>query len=165
MLAGIKKLRITDPDGFIRSIRDSNPTVHVQTVNANFAAGEEHGVSVLQQSLEARRRGTMLSRTIEMDMLLRLACTNQISKALNEIGLKPGINDVLIIALGRMANIRTLRSYLGTNYKLTSSVLKLSHAKAKALCLHHKISKKEIGACLESKNVAGILAERANLLW
>jgi len=165
ILAGIKKLRITDPDGFIRSIRAINSRVAVQAIDANFAAGKEHIISILQQSLQAKKRGTMLSKRIEIDILLRLACTNQISKALDEIGLKEGISDVLIIVMGKIPDLKVVRNCLAKNYKLNSNVLKLSAKKTKLLSLHHKINREEITACIKDKKLANILAERANLLW
>ncbi len=165
MLAGIKKLRITDLDGFIGSIKAINSRVTVQAIDASFAAGKEHILSIVQQSLQAKKRGTMLSKRIEIDILLRLACTNQISKALDEIGLKEGVNDVLIIAMGKISNLKVIRNYLAKNYKLSSDVLKLSAKKTKLLSLHHKIDREEINACINDKRLASILAERANLLW
>ncbi len=164
ILAGIKKLRITDPDGFIRSIRAINSRVAVQAIDANFAAGKEHILSILQQSLQAKKRGTMLSKRIEIDILLRLACTNQINKALDEIGLEEGINNVLIIVIGKISDLKVARNYLAKNYKLNSDALKLSAKKTKLLSLHHKINREEINACINYKKLASILAERANLL-
>jgi len=164
MLAGIKKLRIQDTDGFIRSIRAINNRVAMQAINADFAAGKEQVLSILQQSLQAKKRGTMLSKRIEIDILLRLACTNQISKALDDIGLKDGINNVLIIAIGKISDLKAVQKHLARNYKL-SNVLKLSEKKMRLLSSHHKIGREEIEACMNDNKLASILAELANLLW
>jgi len=163
MLAGMK-LRITDTDGFIRSIRAINNRVAIQAIDANFAAGKEHVLSILQQSLQAKKNGTMLSKRIEIDVLLRLACTNQISKALDDIGLKNGSNNVLIIVIGKIADLQDVQKYLAKNYKL-SNVLKISAKKTRLLSSHHKIGREEINACINNNKIASILAERANLLW
>jgi len=165
MLAGIKKLRITDTDAFVKSIRAINNSVAVQAVDANFAAGGEHVLSVLQQSLQAKKKGTMLSKRIEIDILLRLACTNQISKALDDIGLKNGINNILIVAIGKISDLKVLQKHLAKNYKLNSNVLNLSAKKTKLLSSHYKIGREEINACINNHKLASILAERANLLW
>ena len=164
MLAGITKLRITGKDRFIRSIRAINNRVTMQAIDANFAAGKEHVLSILQQSLQAKKKGTMLSKRIEIDMLLRLACTNQISKAVDDIGLKDGINNVLIIAIGKISDLKFVQKYLAKNYRL-SNVLKLSEKKTRLLSSYHKIGREEINACINDKKLASVLAERANLLW
>jgi len=165
MLAGIKKLRIPDADGFIRSIRAINNRVAMQAINADFAAGKEQVLSISQQSLQAKKKGTMLSKRIEIDMLLRLACTNQISKALDDIGLKDGINNVLIIAIGKISDLKAVQKHLAKNYKLSSNVLELSEKKMRLLSSHYKIGREEIKACINDNKLASILAERANLLW
>jgi len=165
MLVGIKKVRITDTDEFIRSIRAINNRVAMQAIDANFAAGKEHALSILQQSLQAKKKGTMLSKRIEIDILLRLSCTNQISKALDDTGLKDGINNVLIIAIGKISDLKVVQKHLAKNYKLSSNVLKLSEKKTRLLSSHHKIGREEINACINDNKLASILAERANLLW
>jgi tRNA threonylcarbamoyladenosine modification (KEOPS) complex Cgi121 subunit len=164
MLAGIKNFRITNADQFIGSIRAINKRVAVQAIDANFAAGKEHILGILQQSLHARKSGTMLSKRIEIDVLLRLACTNQISKALDDVGLKDGINNVLIIGIGKVSDLQAVKKHLVKNYKL-GNVLKLSARKTKLLYSHHKIGREEINACINGNKLASILAERANLLW
>lgn len=165
MLAGIRKLRIKDTDSFIRSIRAVNARVAIQAVDASFVADKEHILSVLQQSLQARKKGTMLSNRIEIDILLRLACTNQITKALNDLGLQDGINNVLIIALGKLTDLKILKKYLAKNYNLSNNILVLSERKRRLLSSHHKVGREELDSCISENKLAGILTERANLLW
>jgi len=164
LLAGISKLRIRDTDEFIQNIRTINSRVATQAIDASLVAGKEHILSVLQQSLQARKRGTMLSNRIEIDILMRLACTNQISKALDDIGLKDGINDVLIIVLGKARDLRMVEKHLRKHYSL-SKISTLSGKKMRALSSHHKVGKQELNACIDKNKLASILAERANLLW
>ena len=165
LLAGISKLRIRNHDEFIQNIRTINTRVAIQAIDARFVGGKEHVLSVLQQSLQAKKRGTILSNRIEIDILMRLACTNQISRALDDIGLKNGINDVLIIALGKIADLKMVEKHLKKNYRLSKSVFALSGTKIRALSSHHKIGKQELNACIDENKLASILAERANLLW
>jgi tRNA threonylcarbamoyladenosine modification (KEOPS) complex Cgi121 subunit len=95
---------------------------------------------------------------------MRLACTNQISKALDDIGLKVGINNVLIIALGKLADLTVLENHLKKNYRM-SNTLTLSEKKMRVLSLHHKVGRQELNACIDNNKLASILVERANLLW
>jgi len=165
LLAGIRKLRIRDTDEFIQNIRTINNRVTIQAIDASFVAGKEHILSVLQQSLQAKKRGTMLSDRIEIDILMRLACTNQISKALDDIGLKDGMNNVLLVVLGKLADLKAVEEHLGKNYRLNNNIIALSGKKTSTLSSHHKVGKQELDACIDENKLAHILAERANLLW
>lgn len=165
MLAGIKNLKISDFNEFMQSLRIVNSHVAIQAINADFVSGMAHVLNILQQSSEAKKRGILLSKRIEIDILLRSACTNQISKALDDIGLKNGVNNVLVIAIGRMNDLKTIYNYLKSNYILNNEVLTLSKKKLKLLVKLHKIGKDEIEACTSNDKLASVLAERANLLW
>ncbi|MFQ5920836.1 MAG: KEOPS complex subunit Cgi121 [Nitrososphaerales archaeon] len=165
MLVGIRKLRVRDSDSFLKEIRALKRGVAVQVLDANFVAGKEHILEVLKQSLHARRTGTMLSRRIEIDLLMRVACTNQISRALENVGIKEGLNDLLIVAIGKTKDLRMLARNLEKNYKPSMGVLNLSARKKRLIVSHHRIGREEIGACIGGEGLATILAERANLLW
>lgn len=164
MLAGIKKPRIDSPEEFIGEIRAVNRKLAVQAVNAKLVAGKEHALEVVRQTLYAKQRGTMLSKKLEIDVLLRLACTNQISRALDELGLRRGTSDVLVIAVGSAASLRSLCRHLARNYILNSSVLGLDGRKRRMLARHHGVTKREVNACAGGHDLADILAERASLL-
>lgn len=165
MLAGIERLRISDPDKFISSIRAASRKAAIQAIDADFVAGREHILEVIRQSLRAKKSGAILSKRIEIDLLLRIACTNQIGRALDDVGIREGVNDALIVAIGRMKDLLALRKHLEDSYKLSIEVLKLSRRKERMLISHHKIGKGEVSACMSKNRLASLLAERANLLW
>jgi tRNA threonylcarbamoyladenosine modification (KEOPS) complex Cgi121 subunit len=165
LLAGMHNLRIRDTDEFIQHIRAINSRVAVQAIDASFVADKEHILSVLQQSLQARKRGTLLSDRIEIDVLMRFACTNQISKALDDIGLKDGMNNVLLVVLGKISDLKTVKKHLEKNYRLNNNIIALSGKKTRVLASHHKVGKPELDACIGENKLASVLAERANLLW
>jgi len=50
------------------------------------------------QTFQAERSGTLLAKKPEVDLLLRLAGTTQIAKAIRERGAKPGASFLLIVA-------------------------------------------------------------------
>ncbi|MFQ5969719.1 MAG: KEOPS complex subunit Cgi121 [Nitrososphaerales archaeon] len=165
MLAGIKNLTVSDFNEFIQMLHAINSHVAIQAVNSDFVAGIAHVLNILQQSLEAKKRGILLSKRIEIDILLRFACTNQIRKALDDIGLKNGVNNALVIAIGNMNDLETIYNYLQSNYILSDDVLTLSKRKLKLLVKVHNIPEEEIKASAGNHKLASVLAERANLLW
>ncbi|MCS7141845.1 MAG: KEOPS complex subunit Cgi121 [Candidatus Nitrosocaldus sp.] len=94
---------LDDPEEFVRSVRSVAEGLHrrtmVQMVDAHSIAGMEHLLEILIQSLEAERRSCMLARMVEVDMMLRLACTRQISEAIERVGLKSGSRRAVLVAV------------------------------------------------------------------
>lgn len=165
MLAGIEGLRTSEPDRFIRDIRAASGKAAVQAVDAGLVAGKEHILEVLRQSLRAKENGALFSKRVEVDLLLRIACTNQISSALRDAGIKQGTRDALVIAIGGAKDLQRLARHLKDSYRINEKVLGLSRRKEKALISHHGIGKEEVRTCVGENKLASLLAERANLLW
>lgn len=96
-------LSIEEPEGFMKSVRTLAEELHkgiiVQVINADNIAGLEHLLEVLAQSLEAERRSCLLAKRVEVDMLLRLACTRQISDAIESVGLKKGRSKAVLVVV------------------------------------------------------------------
>ncbi|MEM0030641.1 MAG: KEOPS complex subunit Cgi121 [Candidatus Nitrosocaldus sp.] len=96
-------LSIEEPEGFMKSVRTLAEELHkgiiVQVINADNIAGLEHLLEVLAQSLEAERRSCLLAKRVEVDMLLRLACTRQISDAIESVGLKRGRSKAVLVVV------------------------------------------------------------------
>jgi tRNA threonylcarbamoyladenosine modification (KEOPS) complex Cgi121 subunit len=71
--------------------------VYVQAINANAVYGIEHILGVLKISLENERRSIIISSKAEIDFLLRMSYTNQISLAIENVGLKKFLPGCIII--------------------------------------------------------------------
>jgi tRNA threonylcarbamoyladenosine modification (KEOPS) complex Cgi121 subunit len=72
----------------------------VQTAAEGSAANESLVEMIAAQTLRAEASGTLLAKSPEMDLLLRLAGTSQISKAIRERGSAKGRPFLLIVAGG-----------------------------------------------------------------
>ena len=70
----------------------------VQTVAAEAAANEFFVEMLAAQTLKAETTGSLLARKPEVDLLLRLAGTTQISKAIRENGAAGGRPFLLVVA-------------------------------------------------------------------
>ncbi len=79
-----------DPGKLVDRLRTGNERVSIQAVNADSVYGVEHVIGSLRITLEAEKRKIMIANRREAELLLRLACTDQISEALNRAGLKKG---------------------------------------------------------------------------
>ena len=94
-LRSIETSRISD---FITRIKKlSFEGVSIQTINARAAYGIDHLLGVLKITLECQKRNLTLTMKPEMELLLRLSLTNQISLALNHAGLNTNHPLIIII--------------------------------------------------------------------
>jgi tRNA threonylcarbamoyladenosine modification (KEOPS) complex Cgi121 subunit len=69
-------------------LRKEFPDSFIQALNVDIIYNYEHLFEVLQISNLAKRRNIMCSNKIELDFLLRVMGTNQISQAIKDGGLK-----------------------------------------------------------------------------
>ena len=80
----------TNPEALKRKLSLANPGALVQTAKGRSAANEFFVEMLAAQTLRAEDSGSLLAKKPEIDLLLRLAGTNQISTAIKEKGAKNG---------------------------------------------------------------------------
>ena len=103
---------------------------------------------------------TLLSKKIENDILLRFACTTQISHAIKIAGRKPK-NDFVIIATGKKSTLDKLNSDL-ISYINQRPLARNNHEFLKK---QFKISKKQMSVLSSSNPLEDILVEKAAVLF
>ncbi len=87
-----------DPDETKRGLGLVNPGAVVQTVRAGSVKNEFLVEMVAAQTLQAEASGSLLAKKPEIDLLLRLAGTTQISRAIGQEGAKKGEPFLAIVA-------------------------------------------------------------------
>lgn len=104
---GVAALRVpsgaADPDALRRRFAG----VRIQSINSEYILGASHLRRILEISVEAEGRGTMLTDRIETDMMLRLVGTTQISEAIRSAGSGAG-PDAVVVALGNPGELDSL---------------------------------------------------------
>jgi tRNA threonylcarbamoyladenosine modification (KEOPS) complex Cgi121 subunit len=81
-------LHVTDIGNTIESFRKMFPDVMIQGINPNFIFGIDHIFEVIQIVLESNNRKINIAKRLEMEVLLRLICSNQVDKAIDIGGIK-----------------------------------------------------------------------------
>lgn len=99
----------TNPDEAKKDLASLNPGSIVQTGNAESAQNEFFVEMLAAQTLRAGSVGSLLAKKPEIDFLLRLAGTTQISKAIKQHGSAKGEPFLLVVAGPR--EIKTSRSF------------------------------------------------------
>ena len=88
-------------------LRRSFPSLVVQLADARVGFNERFFRMIAAQTISAMRYDSLLAKKPEVDLLLRLAGTTQISEALTRVGYRKGGMQVLIAA-GQKDDIKKL---------------------------------------------------------
>ena len=145
---------------FLNKLREKYPYLIIQAVNSRFILDASHIKKILALSLYAKKNKTLLSKKIETDILLRFACTTQISQAIKVAGRKPK-NDFVIIGIGKKSTLDKLHSDL-ISYLNPQPLSKNNHEFLKK---QFKISKKQMSTLSSSDPLEDILVEKATVLF
>ncbi len=89
-----------DPGAAKEAARIRFPGAIVQAVSARAAANARYVEMIAAQTVAANGTANMLAKKPEIDLLLRLAGTTQISQAIAQVGAKPGEEFLLIVVAG-----------------------------------------------------------------
>jgi tRNA threonylcarbamoyladenosine modification (KEOPS) complex Cgi121 subunit len=125
-LIGVRTIEVVEISDFISTLQNlSLEGVVIQTINARAAYGISHLLGVLKITLECQKRNITVSTKPEMDLLLRLSLTNQISFALNYAGLNilhPAI--IIIYSTDKKKVARVRQRIIKTIPNIDSTVLR-----------------------------------------
>lgn len=144
---------------FLEGLRRAHPEIAIQAISKNFVASQAHVEKILNVSLEAEKNGVLLSKKLEMDILMRFALTGQIAEAIKNAGIRPG-GDFVLIAIGN-ENVPDL---LCNRFDLLSDDLFLKGSSS-FLKKHFKITKRHLDAVRSDAPLEDILVERAAILF
>ena len=144
LVTGVRRIR-EDPGILIDRIRAAHPGVIVQAADARSVYGRDHVIGALLIAIEALERKVMIANKVEAEVLLRLACTDQISEALRRTGLKNGHPGCFIALSKDRVALEKFAQYVAQEFELNDSVLEPTGTKkaklAKILDIAHgKIS-------------------------
>ena len=94
-------------DNLLVVLRTEFPNLVIQAVSSKFILNAEHVKKIISLSLEAKKHNMLLSKKLEMDILLRFAGTTQIADAINNLGIRKNHHFVLI-AIGKKLSLNKL---------------------------------------------------------
>ena len=128
LVAGAKTLQ-DDPGGLIDEMRAAHPNVMVQAADAQVVYGREHAIGALYIAIEALERKVMMANKPEAEVLLRIACTDQISEALKSAGLKRNRAGCFIAFSKDKPALEKFGEHLAREFELNDSVLSPNKSK------------------------------------
>jgi KEOPS complex subunit Cgi121 len=138
------------------------PNCVIQLLNADGIAGREHILHATLHAIQAFKRGDNIANDLGLEICVRASAQRQISKALNILGLKIGLNHICAVMVNcntQMANHNNLTTELEILFgKRNDEVLK---ADITLLNEIYGISEKEIDT---SGGISRAMIERTSLL-
>ena len=97
---------VADVDGELEklSIASKNLGVEIQVLDAHMVFGMEHIEIALEKTERAFDQGRNIAKTRGTELMLYAGAERQISKAIEKMGLKPGIEELAVIIIGQHNN-------------------------------------------------------------
>jgi tRNA threonylcarbamoyladenosine modification (KEOPS) complex Cgi121 subunit/molybdopterin converting factor small subunit len=157
-IIGVQKVA-GDPGRLVDRLRAENNGVSIQTVNADAVYGADHVLGVIRMTLEAEKRKVMLANKRETELLLRFACTDQISEALKRAGLKEGAPGCLVAFSNDSKALCRFSDEIKNEFKVDDSVVEPSRKKRTRLA-----GVLEMKAKFDESEFLQYLLERAAIL-
>ncbi len=154
------KKTIGDPVRFLESLRIQYPDLVLQGIKSQFVLNSGHAKKIIAISLSAQRADVLLSNKIETDILMRFACTRQISDAISKVGVKTN-SDSILIMIGKKTSLEKLFHELED--LLETSVFPKDNSKL--IKKEFGITQKELDCILSKTPLEDLLAERSATLF
>jgi tRNA threonylcarbamoyladenosine modification (KEOPS) complex Cgi121 subunit len=133
---GVSELNKEHACEFIEDVRTtSKGAFSIQAVSADAAYGIDHILQALKISIESQNRKILMASTLEMDLLLRISCTNQIFIALRQIGLRNQASGCFIVfSKNKKKLLKITRHIYKMHFKIDDHVLEATKAKKELIC-------------------------------
>ena len=144
---------------FLNHLRKKHPDLVIQGISSKYILSKSHAKKIIKISIEANNSNNLLSKNLETDILMRFACTTQISKAIAKVGIKLKLA-FIIVAVGKKFSVKKLYPEL----KLYLNSKTISSNNSNFLKNQFKISKKQIDSIYSTKPLEDLLAEKAAVL-
>lgn len=154
------KKTVKDPIKFLESMREKYPHLAIQGIRALYVLNVEHVKKTISISLSAKKAYTLLSNKIETDILMRFACTRQISDAISKVGVTANTDSILIM-LGKRSLLEKL--FHEIEDLLENNVFTKDNSKL--IKKEFGITQKQLGCIMSDTPLEDLLAERSATLF
>jgi tRNA threonylcarbamoyladenosine modification (KEOPS) complex Cgi121 subunit len=161
-IVGVQKINVKNIGEFLEELRNILRGVSIQALDANIVYGVEHIDEVLKITLEAINRKITFANKAEIDLLLRLSYTNQISMAVKYGGLKNGSPGCFIFFSKDKAKVAKAKSYIENMFSdKDNTIINASTIKRKMISEQIGISSNKL---FDDQTFIRYLIERACLI-
>ena len=125
----------------------------VQFLNAFLIADEVHLLSAAQNAINAQQGEYMLSRSLDVEIIVFASTQRQIGRALDALGVYDGIDNVAVVVVG--PDSTSVKNTIGEIIKQVGEEVvppfKVTKNRLDQIMHHYQITDKEIDAIEESE--------------
>ncbi|MGV9104110.1 MAG: KEOPS complex subunit Cgi121 [Promethearchaeia archaeon] len=127
----------------------------VQFMRTDFIAGIEHLLSASENAINAWKGGYMISRNLDIEVVLYASAQRQIDKALEDIGTIDRLESVALVVIGKLKeqvekSIARAQQRVG---RRISPPFQVSEDRIQRICEHFSITDTELNAITSSTNL------------
>ncbi len=127
----------------------------VQFMRTDFIAGIEHLLSASENAINAWKGGYMISRNLDIEVVLYASAQRQIDKALEDIGTIDKLESVALVVIGKLKeqvekSIARAQQRVG---RRISPPFQVSEDRIRRICEHFSIANTELNAITSSTNL------------
>ena len=131
----------------------SGNSLNVQFLNALLIADEVHLLSAAQNAINAQNGEYMLSRSLDVEIIVFASTQRQIGRALEALGVHDGIDNVAVVVVGPDSTL--VKDAVGEIIKQVGTEVvpsfKATRNRLDQIKHHYQITDKEIDAIEESE--------------
>jgi len=144
----------------------SSDSITVQLLNGLLSADETHLLSAAQNAINAKRGEYMLSRSLDVEIIVFASAQRQIGRALDELGVYDGLDDIAVVVVGTDSSavkdcIQDLAGKIGSE---VIPAFAATSERIERIKDHYQISDKEIGAISDSDEIESQLTALSRCL-
>ncbi|MHA1964184.1 MAG: KEOPS complex subunit Cgi121 [Candidatus Thorarchaeota archaeon] len=144
----------------------SGDSLTVQLLNGLLIADETHLLSAAQNALNAKQGEYMLSRSLDVEIIVFASAQRQIGRALDALGVFDGLDEIAVVVVGTDTSsvedtIQILAAKIGNEVipSFTATSERIEQMKN-----HYQISDKEIKAISDSDKIESQLVALSRCL-
>jgi tRNA threonylcarbamoyladenosine modification (KEOPS) complex Cgi121 subunit len=138
----------------------SNESLTVQLLNGLLIAGEGHLLSAVQNAVNSRKGDYMLSRSLDVEIIVYASAQKQIGRALDALGVFDGLEAIAVVAVGADRSIveESVQKLIAAIGNELEPSFKASEERIERIKTHYQIEDREIDAIAESDDLESRLS-------
>jgi tRNA threonylcarbamoyladenosine modification (KEOPS) complex Cgi121 subunit len=161
-ITGFRNVGFEQADAYLKANRKTEQKVWIQFFNPDLIATQEHLYFAVLNALTAFRGHTNLSKSLAMETMLYASSQRQIQKAIQVIGIKPGMNAMAVTIIGEnvelvKAALKDLSGYLKS--EPNDAVLNLTPKKSQEIMRAFNITPKMIEVTVKNRDERAALVD------
>ena len=144
----------------------SSGSLAVQLLNGLLIADETHLLSAVQNAINAKRGDYMLSRSLDVEIIVFASAQRQIGRALDELGVYDGLDEIAAVVVGTDPSVveDTIRDLTGKIGNEVIPAFAATNERIERIKDHYQINDKEIRAISDSDKIESQLAALSRCL-